>query len=162
MIQESSLTDKSIGIKKGLAGEPPNTMVLGRNGLFIHMAAIYAFSRGIHRIDLGVIGTEDGNSGYRDCSQEYIRLMEEVIRLDVDSDDFHIHTPLIRLTKLATLELAHSLSVLPYLLENTITCYEGVGRQGCLKCPSCALRNQSLLQFTKAHPHVALPFQIKD
>lgn len=159
MIQESSLTDKTIEIKKRGGSEPPNTMVLGRNGLFIHLAAIYAFSRDIQRIDLGVIGTEDGNSGYRDCSQEYISLMEQVIRLDVDSDSFRIHTPLIHLTKLATLELADNLQVLQLLLENTVTCYEGIGKQGCLKCPSCILRNQSLLQFAKAHPQVTLPYR---
>lgn len=160
MIQESSLTDKTIAIKKGGPSEPPNTMVLGRNGLFIHLAAIYAFSRGIQRIDLGVIGTEDGNSGYRDCSQEYISLMEQVIRLDVDSTSFRIHTPLIQMTKLATLELANNLQVLQFLLENTVTCYEGIGKQGCLKCPSCLLRNQSLLQFATAHPQVVLPYRI--
>lgn len=160
LIQESSLTDRTIAITKGDRIHPPNTMVLGRNGLFIHLAAIYAYSRGARRIDLGVIGTEDGNSGYRDCSQEYVSLMEKVIRLDVGDAHFAIRTPLIAMTKLETLAVASQLGILDYLLENSVTCYEGIKREGCTKCPSCLLRNRSLLQFQKKYPQHPLPYPI--
>ncbi len=38
------------------------------------------------------------------------------------------------------------MGVLEMLLEETITCYRGIARQGCGACPACDLRNEGLRQ----------------
>lgn len=129
------------------AGKPPNTEVLGRNGIMAHLGAIHAHLSGAGIIYMGVLELEAANSGYRDCSRKYIDLMQEVIRLDLGNPDFEIRTPLIFMTKLETMQLAEQLDVVDFLLEHTVTCYEGVRGQGCEKCPACLLRNEGIEKY---------------
>ncbi|MBB64205.1 MAG: 7-cyano-7-deazaguanine synthase QueC [Waddliaceae bacterium] len=125
----------------------PNTLVLGRNGLMARIAAIHAHSLGAKKIALGVMGLEEANSGYRDCSRRYMNLMEEILRIDLDDESFEVLTPLVDMTKAETMKLADELGVLDYLLENTITCYEGLPKEGCKVCPACKLRNEGILEY---------------
>ncbi len=62
---------------------------------------------------------------------------------------FEIRTPLVRMTKKETLELANRLGILSYLLEETIIRYEGMQGYGCRRCPACLLRNQGIEEFYK-------------
>jgi len=156
-ITESALLTKTESIKQD-DGKSANTLVVGRNGLFARIGAILCDYLGADTLFLGVVGLEQENSGYRDCSREYMDLMEKILRMDLANDEFQIRTPLVHLTKIASLELACKLGVLPFLLENTITCYEGIPRLGCTKCPACKLRNRGLEQFKEYHPEVALPY----
>jgi 7-cyano-7-deazaguanine synthase len=64
------------------------------------------------------------------------------------------------MTKRDTMELGWKLGCLEYLLENTITCYEGKSKEGCGKCPACKLRNEGLKIFALEHPE--LKFSYKD
>jgi 7-cyano-7-deazaguanine synthase len=145
-ITESALTNHTIPISHS-QGCPPNTLVVGRNGLMARLAAIHATHLGARVIYMGVIEVEGANSGYRDCSRSYMDLKQDILRLDLDDQSFEIRTPLVKMTKLQTLQKAQELGVLEYLLSETITCYEGIPKWGCRVCPACILRNEGLLQF---------------
>lgn len=127
--------------------QPPNTLVLGRNGLMARLGAIAAHERGAHCIFMGVLELEVANSGYRDCSRHYMDLMEKVLQLDLGDSSFQIRTPLVKMTKKETLELAEELGVLEYLLTQTISCYEGLQGEGCRVCPACRLKNEGIEAF---------------
>jgi 7-cyano-7-deazaguanine synthase len=150
-ITESALigSDKKIEHK---TGEAPNTLVVGRNGLMARLAGIHAQSLGAKNIYLGVMELEAANSGYRDCSRAYMDVIQTALRMDFADESFEIRTPLVSMTKKETMEMGFKLGVLEFLLENTITCYEGIEKAGCLKCPACKLRNSGLKIFSLEHP----------
>lgn len=158
-ITTSALLDKNLQIEHQ-KGEIPNTLVVGRNGLMARIGAIHAHEIGAHVIYMGVIEVESANSGYRDCSRYYMDLMQNILRIDLDDPHFEIRTPLVHMTKSETMELGYNLGVLPYLLEETITCYEGIKHAGCGSCPACILRNQGIAQFLVSHPEFVLPYPI--
>jgi 7-cyano-7-deazaguanine synthase len=134
------------------SGEAPNTLVVGRNGLMARLAAIHAHSLGAKCIYMGVMELEAANSGYRDCSREYMDMIQTALRMDFADHAFEIRTPLVSMNKKETMELGYKLRVLGFLLENTVTCYEGIEKAGCLKCPACKLRNSGLKIFSLEHP----------
>lgn len=156
-ITENALTRSSLKIQHN-QNTPPNTLVLGRNGLMARLGAIHAHSLGASSIYMGVIEVEAANSGYRDCSRKYMDLMEEILRIDLDNPNFRIVTPIMYMTKKETMELAFELGVLEYLLLETITCYEGISKMGCRICPACKLRNDGIAQFKESYPDVVLPY----
>lgn len=159
----SELTESAlIGNNQAIEHNPnqaPNTLVVGRNGLMARLAAIHAQSLGAKCIYVGVMELEEANSGYRDCSRRYMNLIEEALRLDFADPSFEIRTPLVKMNKKETMELGHKLGVIEYLLENTITCYEGIEKAGCMKCPACQLRNQGLKVFSLEHPEVKYSYR---
>ena len=150
-ITESALIGTKTKIEHKV-GEAPNTLVVGRNGLMARLAGIHAHSLGASCIYLGVMELEAANSGYRDCSRAYMDVIQTALRMDFASEAFEIRTPLVKMTKKETMELGFQLRVLGFLLENTITCYEGMEKAGCLKCPACKLRNSGLKIFSLEHP----------
>ena len=155
-ITESALLNREIEIIKPVQG-PPNTLVVGRNGLMARLGAIHAESLGANCIYMGVIEVESSSSGYRDCSRAYMDLKQEILRIDLANPSFEIRTPIVKMTKKETLELAQNLGVLNFLLLETISCYEGIPLRGCLLCPACQLRNEGIRQFMHANPLVSLP-----
>ena len=150
-ITESALIGHSQNITHH-EGETPNTIVIGRNGLMARIAGIHAQHLGAKCIYLGVMELEEANSGYRDCSRQYMDLIQAALRMDFADETFEIRTPLVKMTKRDTMEFGYHLGVLAYLLEETITCYEGIEKAGCRKCPSCKLRNEGLKIFSLEHP----------
>jgi 7-cyano-7-deazaguanine synthase len=100
---------------------------------------------------MGVIEVDGSNAGYRDCSRAYMDLMQQILRLDLDDPSFEIRTPLVKMSKKQTLEEAARLKVLDFLLEETVTCYEGIPKKGCQKCPACLLRNEGIRQYFEEH-----------
>lgn len=129
----------------------PNTLVAGRNGLFARLAGIHAYGLEAKVIYLGVMELESANSGYRDCSRAYMDLIQAALRMDFVQNDFEIRTPLIKMDKKQSMELGASLGVLEFLLEETITCYEGQKHLGCGVCPACLLRNAGLKEFLQTN-----------
>ena len=123
-ITENALTRSELKIMHE-EGSAPNTLVVGRNGLMGRIAGIHADQLGAHCIYMGVIEVESANSGYRDCSRAYMDLLEKILRIDFDHPNFEIRTPLVFMTKKETMEFGKKLGVLEYLLETTITCYDG-------------------------------------
>ena len=130
----------------------PNTLVVGRNGLFARLGAIYANTIQASHLFLGVLGLEAANSGYLDCSRKYFDLMEQILRIDLASENFWIHTPLVDMTKKQTLDLAAELGELKFILENSITCYEGIKEYGCGECAACILRNNGIKEYLVLNP----------
>lgn len=121
-----------------------NSLVIGRNGLMGRLGAIYAETLGAEVIYMGVIEVEAWNSGYRDCTRSYMDLLEAILRIDLNNPYFSIATPLVFMTKPETYDLADSFGILDYLIETTITCYEGLSHPGCMECVACRLRNRGL------------------
>lgn len=157
-ISRDALTDHTLKIEHNKGGVP-NTLVSGRNGLMAHIGGIHAGQLGARCIYMGVLELEGANSGYYDCSRHYMDLKQSSLRIDLNQPLFEIRTPLIKMTKKETLELAHSLGILDYLLEETITCYEGKRYRGCEVCPSCLLRNGGIREFIKSNPSFKLPYR---
>lgn len=155
-ITENSLVNHDLKIE--FDGDEPNSLVVGRNGLMVRLAAIHAESLGADQVYTGVIEVEEANSGYRDCSRSYMDLMQEILRIDLGNDQFQIQTPVVKMTKLETMEMARDFGILEFLLENTISCYEGIAQQGCGNCPACFLRNQAILEYKQKYPHFVLSF----
>lgn len=156
-ITHNALTDSAIAIEHP-PGQAPNTLVMGRNGLMARIAAIHAESLGAECIYMGVIEVESANSGYRDCTRAYMDLMETILRIDFNNPDFEIRTPLVFMTKKKTMEFGHQMGVLEFLLQHTVSCYEGIPQWGCRVCPACLLRNEGILDFLSAHEGFILPY----
>lgn len=148
-LTNNALINKSLAIDD--SKEIPNTEVVGRNGLMARLGAIFANHLGANSIYMGIIGIEANFSGYKDCSREYMDLKQEILRIDLGNPQFEIKTPLVHLTKKETLDVANKLGILDFLLENTVTCYEGLIGKGCKKCPACLLRNKGLEEFLQVN-----------
>lgn len=118
----------------------PTTYVPARNTVFLSFALAYAEVVGAADIFIGVNALD--YSGYPDCRPEYIAAYEQMANLatraGVEGTSLKIHTPLINLTKAATVELGTKLGV-DYSL--TFSCYDpdDAGRS-CGHCDSCLLR----------------------
>ena len=145
-ITANALLDPSQPIAKDESASCPNTVVDGRNMLFLLLAAIYAKSRGIRDIITGVCETDF--SGYPDCRDIFVKSCNVTLNLAMDTT-FRIITPLMDLTKEETWALADELGVFEYVAERTLTCYNGIIGKGCGTCPSCKLRQRGLDAYLK-------------
>jgi 7-cyano-7-deazaguanine synthase len=118
----------------------PVTYVPARNTVFLALALAYAESCGAFDIYLGVNAID--YSGYPDCRPEFVRAFEQLANLatkaGVEGGRFHIHAPLVELTKADIIRLGVSLGV-DYGL--THSCY-APSPQGlaCGHCDSCQIR----------------------
>ncbi|MEW8216823.1 MAG: 7-cyano-7-deazaguanine synthase QueC [Candidatus Thiodiazotropha taylori] len=136
----SALTDTSIGVPGQLADGIPVTYVPARNTVFLSLALGWAEVLEAQEIFIGVNAVD--YSGYPDCRPEFIRAFEQLANLatkaGVEGKDFHIHTPLIDLTKGEIIQQGIKLG-LDYSL--TVSCYQA-NEQGeaCGSCDSCRLR----------------------
>jgi len=141
-ISQNALTNKNIDIRNSQKeGVPPNTLVEGRNLLFLTYAGIYAKTQDISNIVMGVSQTDYSN--YPDCRNEFIISAQETLCLATNYQ-FKLHVPLMWKSKAETWALADKLGVLEYIRDNTITCYNGIIGQGCGECPACILRRKGL------------------
>lgn len=145
----NALTNAGIAVPEGTADEAglPATFVPGRNLVFLTFAAAYAWQRGIRHLVTGVAQTD--YSGYPDCREETIQALQAALQLGMESDVI-IHTPLMRLSKRATVDLMRSLGGLP-ALALTHTCYNGE-RPPCGRCAACVLRARGFAEAGIADP----------
>ena len=96
-----------------LPGGLEKTFVPGRNMLFLTLASNHAYARGITDIVTGVC--EEDYGGYPDCRQYFITRAEKALQAGFaydNNDPFNnlkIHTPLMALSKAATVLLASKL-----------------------------------------------------
>jgi 7-cyano-7-deazaguanine synthase len=123
---------------------PPNTLVEGRNMLFLTYAAIIAKTQGIRNLVTGV-GQAD-YSGYPDCRNDFILSLNKTLNLSMDFD-YTIHTPLMWKNKAEIWQIAAELGIFDLVSNETVTCYNGIKGTGCGNCPACYLRNRGLEQF---------------
>ena len=141
-LTSSALLNPEVAIQRlGEGTGLPNTVVDGRNMMFLLMAAIVAKQSGIHDLYTGVCETD--SSGYPDCRDEFIKSCNTTLNLAMEYT-FRIHTPLMWLNKAQTWALADELGILEYVEHNTLTCYNGIVGTGCGTCPACMLRARGL------------------
>lgn len=147
-VAKNALTVSSIDVEEAIKdGNPPNTLVEGRNMLFLTYAAIYAKTNGIADLVMGVSQTDYSN--YPDCREQFIRSAENTLSLAMDFQ-FTIHTPLMWRTKAETWQLADELGVLYIIKNKTLTCYNGIIGEGCGNCPACKLRRKGWDEYIES------------
>jgi 7-cyano-7-deazaguanine synthase len=76
-------------------------------------------------------------SGYPDCRQATLKVLEQALRLGMESN-ITLHTPLMFKSKRKTVEMARDLGALD-AIAFTHTCYNGQ-QPPCGQCPACRLR----------------------
>lgn len=136
----SALTDASIPVPDRPGEGIPVTYVPARNTVFLALALGWAEVMGAWDIFIGVNAVD--YSGYPDCRPEYIaafeRLANLATRAGVEGGRFHIHTPLIRLSKAEIIRTGLRLGV-DYAL--TLSCYQADDEgRACGVCDACRLR----------------------
>ena len=138
----SALTDPDIAVPQQPGGGIPVTYVPARNTVFLSLALGWAEVLGAWDIFIGVNAVD--YSGYPDCRQEYIAAFENLAGLatkgGVEGGRFHIHAPLIKLSKAEIIREGQRLGI-DY--ANTVSCYaaDEAGR-ACGLCDACRLRAQ--------------------
>jgi len=151
----SALTSDSIDVPRDRdVGERgvPVTYVPARNTIFLAFALAWAEVLGAADIFIGVNALD--YSGYPDCRPEFVRAFEALAnvatRAGVEGARFHIHTPLIQLSKADIIRRGIELG-LDYGL--THSCYDPRpdGRP-CGHCDSCVLRAKGFAEAGVADP----------
>jgi 7-cyano-7-deazaguanine synthase len=130
----------------------PITYVPARNTIFLALALAYA--EVIGAVDIGVGVNSIDFSGYPDCRPEFIQAFEKLANLatraGVEGSRFHIHAPLVTMTKADIIRLGTSLGI-DYSL--THSCYapsaEGLA---CGRCDSCQIRRAGFAAAGVADP----------
>ncbi len=152
----SALTD-SIAVPKNrrveeMESEIAITYVPARNTIFLSYALAWAEVIGARDIFIGVNAID--YSGYPDCRPEFIAQFERLANLatkaGVSCDWFHIHAPLIKLTKAEIIRKGTELGV-DFAL--THSCYDpGANGEACGECDSCLLRAKGFREAGIADP----------
>ncbi len=130
----------------------PSTYVPARNTIFLSLALGWAEVLGVHDLVIGVNALD--YSGYPDCRPEFIRAFESLAnvatRAGVEGACFHIHAPLITLSKADIIRAGVELD-LDYGL--THSCYDPQpsGRP-CGRCDSCVLRARGFAEAGVSDP----------
>lgn len=131
-----------------LPGGVEPTFVPGRNILFLTLAANRAAALGVTDIYTGLC--EEDFGGYYDCRQDFVDAMAIALGEGIygNPQAFTIHTPLMSLSKAASVTLAAEVlgDRFNAVFAQTHTCYAGI-RGGCGKCHACILRDRG---FTEA------------
>lgn len=131
----------------------PITYVPARNTVFLSLAMGWAEVLGASDLFIGVNAVD--YSGYPDCRPEFIQAFERLANLATKSGvertaAWHIHVPLIQLSKAEIIRRGISLGV-DYSL--THSCYdpdtEGVS---CGRCDSCRLRLKGFAEAGLSDP----------
>ena len=146
-ITSNALFDKKTKIAKRKGTQCPNTVVEGRNAIFLQIASVWAKSLGAQVVYTGV--SEADYSGYPDCREAFIRAQQRTLRLALEWP-VKIVTPFMHMSKAAEWALAERLGILDVIENETLTCYNGIPGKGCGKCPACRLRNHGYAEFRAA------------
>lgn len=142
----SALTDHSIDVPEEGGEGIPVTYVPARNTVFLSLALGWAEVLGARDLFVGVNAVD--YSGYPDCRPEYLEAFETLANLatkaGVEGERFHIHAPLIDMSKAEIVTEGTRLGV-DYAL--TVSCYQAdeAGR-ACGRCDSCRLRAEGFRQ----------------
>lgn len=142
----SALTDHAIAVPDQPSEGIPVTYVPARNTVFLALALGWAEVLGSTDLFIGVNAVD--YSGYPDCRPAFIdaftALARVATRAGIEGAAFHVHTPLIMLSKAEIVRLGVSLGV---DFAQTLSCYQpdGDGR-ACGVCDSCRLRATGFTQ----------------
>lgn len=146
-LKSSALTNHSLTIPEQRTDGIPVTYVPARNTIMMSLAVAWAETVVANDIFLGVNAVD--YSGYPDCRPEYIKAYEKMVNLGIKSavegEPFHIHTPLIQLSKEDIILKGLMLGV-DYSMS--VSCYQAdADGRACGRCDSCDLRQKG---FEKA------------
>ncbi|NLK40969.1 MAG: 7-cyano-7-deazaguanine synthase QueC [Planctomycetes bacterium] len=140
----SALTNPTLAVPTGrndLSLEIPITYVPVRNTVFLSYALVWAEVLGLWDIFIGVNAVD--YSGYPDCRPAFIAAFEKMANLAAakavqGQGTYHIHTPIIEMTKAQIIRRGVELGV-DYAL--THSCYDpdAEGR-ACGRCDACRFR----------------------
>jgi 7-cyano-7-deazaguanine synthase len=150
----SSLTaDIDVPRDRDLSDEGiPSTYVPARNTVFLSLALGWAEALDTRDIIIGVNALD--YSGYPDCRPEFIHAFEALAavatRAGIEGARFHVHTPLIHMTKAEIIRKGVDLG-LDYGL--THSCYDpSAAGKPCGRCDSCVLRAKGFLEASVIDP----------
>lgn len=150
---DSALTDKNIDVPD-YAGDNqiPSTYVPARNTVFLAIALGWAEVLGAFDIFIGANDVD--YSGYPDCRPEYLHAFETLANLatkaGVEGARFHIHAPLLRLSKSEIIQKGVELGI-DYGL--TVSCYRADAQgRACGKCDSCVYRKKGFKEAGVSDP----------
>jgi 7-cyano-7-deazaguanine synthase len=148
VLAASALTRRDVAVPKdrslaeiGAPGDVPATYVPARNTVLMALALAWAESLGAKDLFIGVNVLDA--SGYPDCRPEFVRAFEALAQVATRSGGFHVHAPLIELTKADIIRLGTSLGV-DY--GQTHSCYDPIGDAACGRCDACALRKKGFAE----------------
>lgn len=125
-------------------------MIVGnRNIIFLSFAHYIAKDLGVHDLYCGFCEGDD--SGFPDCRKEFVSKVQESLDLGYGVG-INIHTPLLDYSKSETYFKNYRNGDLPFILENTLTCYMGNTTKhewglGCGECMSCKGRIKGFTDF---------------
>ena len=137
----SALTDNiPVPTHETRADHIPITYVPARNTIFLSYALAFAEVTGAADIFIGVNAVD--YSGYPDCRPEFLRAFEDLATIGtkagVDGITFHVHAPLLRMSKAEIIRTGHDLGV-DFAL--THSCYDpAADGAACGRCDSCRIR----------------------
>ncbi len=149
----SALTSNIDVPKEGVGNDIPVTYVPARNTIFLSFALGWAEVLGASDIYIGVNALD--YSGYPDCRPEYIQAYQRMANLATragveGTSNFHIHTPLISMTKAEIITAGLALGV-DYSL--THSCYDPTATGvSCGTCDSCRLRLKGFAEAGLSDP----------
>lgn len=138
----SALTDPTIAVPEHETQGIPVTYVPARNTIFLALALGWAEVLGARDIWIGVNALD--YSGYPDCRPAFIEAFERLANLatraGVEGERFHIHAPLIEMSKAQIIREGLRIGV-DYAL--TVSCYQADAEgRACGRCDSCRLRRK--------------------
>ncbi|HXP64561.1 MAG TPA: 7-cyano-7-deazaguanine synthase QueC [Steroidobacteraceae bacterium] len=136
----SALTDLRVAVPETPQPGIPATYVPARNTLFLSLALGWAEVLGARDIFVGVNAVD--YSGYPDCRPTFIEAFERLAALatkaGVEGAQFHVHAPLIDMSKADIIREGSRLGV---DFGMTVSCYQADSEgRACGKCDSCRLR----------------------
>lgn len=128
----------------------PNSFVPMRNAILLTLAFGVAMREQAGYLYAGMCQTD--YSGYPDCREQFIVMLERSLNIGYLAN-IQVITPLMRLTKAETFELAEAAGVLDVVVASSHTCYQGdrdtlhPWGAGCGTCPACQLRAKGWEEF---------------
>jgi 7-cyano-7-deazaguanine synthase len=148
----SALTDATIAVPSGPTEGIPVTYVPARNTVFLSIALGWAEVLDAPDIYIGANAVD--YSGYPDCRPEFMQAFERLANLatraGVEGRGFHVHAPLMSMSKSDIIRSGAALGV-DYSL--TISCYDpDTAGFACGRCDACRLRARGFIEAGVADP----------
>ncbi|MGH9740996.1 MAG: 7-cyano-7-deazaguanine synthase [Candidatus Acidiferrum sp.] len=150
----SALTDREIAVPKNnfdgtraKESSIPVTYVPFRNAHFLSVGVSWAEAMGAEAVYIGAV--EEDSSGYPDCTAEYYKVFQELVRVGTKPETrIEITTPVIGMKKKEIIRRGMELGA---PLELTWSCYENED-MACGACDSCSLRLKAFEEAGTADP----------